>query len=224
MGLGNPEPRYARTRHNAGQVVVERLAERLGARKLAGRYAGRFADVNGPAGPLGLLIPTTYMNLSGDSVGPAAGALRARPERVLVVHDDLDLPFGTVRGKVGGGTGGNNGLKSITARLGSGDYLRVRIGIGRPPAAFRGDDAAWVLSGFSEPAAEVEAMLDRALAMTEAVVADGMEAAIARFHAAEPGARARERRRRREESQAAPAGSPDADADTPADASDPSAS
>lgn len=212
VGLGNPEPRYARTRHNAGQVVVERLAARLGATKFKSRFAGRFAEVKGPRGPLGILVPTTYMNLSGDAVSPAAGSLRATPGQVLVVHDDLDLPFGTLRGKVGGGTGGNNGLKSITARLGTGDYLRIRIGIGRPPADFRGDEAAWVLSHFNEPPAEVEAILDRALAMTETVLADGIEPAIAAFHAAEPGSRARERRRRRDE------GVPPADgADPPSD-------
>ena len=194
-------------------MVVERLAERLGVSRFKSRYAGRFAEVAGPRGPLGLLIPTTYMNLSGDAVSPAAGSLRAAPTQVLVVHDDLDLPFGTVRGKVGGGTGGNNGLKSITARLGTGDYLRIRIGIGRPPAEFRGDEAAWVLSTFSEPAPDVEAMLDRALTMTETVLEGDMEQAIATFHAAEPGSRARERRRRRDET----AG----DDETGADATDP---
>lgn len=139
------------------------------------------------------------MNLSGDSVGPAAGSLHAAPRQVVVVHDDLDLPFGTVRGKVGGGTAGHNGLRSISARLGSGDYVRIRIGIGRPPEDFPGDTAAWVLMAFSEPADDVAAMLDRALVMTEAVLTDGIDSAIARFHAAEPGSRARERQRHRAE-------------------------
>lgn len=178
---------------------MERLADRLGAGRFKQRFAGRFAEANGPDGPLALLIPTTYMNLSGDAVGPAAGTLKARPEQVLVVHDDLDLPFGVVRGKVGGGTGGHNGLRSITSRLGSGGFLRIRIGIGRPPSEFRGDPADWVLMAFSEPADQVEEMLGRALAMTEATIGEGIEAAIARFHASEPGARARERRLRREE-------------------------
>lgn len=199
VGLGNPEPRYARTRHNAGQVVVERLAERMGAGKWTTKYAGRFVELRGPVGPLALLVPTTYMNLSGDAVGPAAGSLRASRAQVLVVHDDLDLPFGTVRGKVGGGSGGHNGLRSITQGLGGADYLRIRIGIGRPPAEFRGDTADWVLMGFTEPADEVEAALTTALAMTEAAVAEGIEAAIARFHASEPGSRARERQMRRDE-------------------------
>jgi PTH1 family peptidyl-tRNA hydrolase len=198
VGLGNPEPRYARTRHNAGQRVVEALAARLGAGRWRRRYAGRLAEARGPAGPLGLLVPTTYMNLSGDSVGPAAGALRAAPEQVLVVHDDLDLPFGAVRGKAGGGTAGHNGLRSLQQGLGSSGYLRVRLGIGRPPPEWRGDAADWVLTAFSEPQVEVETMLETGLSMVETAIADGMDAAIARFHAAEPGARARERRARRE--------------------------
>lgn len=179
---------------------MERLAERLGAGKFKQRYAGRFVELGGPAGPLALLIPTTYMNLSGDSVGPAAGSLKAAPGQVLIVHDELDLPFGVVRGKLGGGTAGHNGLRSISAGLGSGDYPRVRIGIGRPPPEFRGDQAAWVLTGFGEPGDQVDAMLAEALAMTEVTIADGIDAAIARFHAAEPGSRARERQERRDDS------------------------
>ena len=215
VGLGNPEPRYARTRHNAGQIVVERLAERLGAGKFKNRYAGRFVELSGPAGPLALLIPTTYMNLSGESVGPAAGSLKAAPGQVLIVHDELDLPFGVVRGKLGGGTAGHNGLRSITTGLGSGDYPRIRIGIGRPPAEFRGDQAAWVLTTFAQPADEVDAMLAEALAMTEATVAEGIDAAIARFHAAEPGSRARDRRERHDD---LAGDAPDGEADRPPDA------
>lgn len=196
---------------------MERLADRLGAGRFRQRFAGRFAEAKGPDGPLALLVPTTYMNLSGDAVGPAAGSLKARPEQVLVVHDDLDLPFGVVRGKVGGGTGGHNGLRSITSRLGSGDYLRIRIGIGRPPAEFRGDQADWVLMAFSEPAGEVDDMLARALAMTETTLAEGIDAAIATFHASEPGARARERRLRRGDDPEPAEG--DAPPDAPPDAS-----
>ncbi len=213
VGLGNPGTRYARTRHNVGQLVVERLAERLDVRRFAAKYAGRFAEVGTPNGPVGLLIPTTYMNLSGDSVGPAAGALRAARPQVLVVHDELDLPFGVVRGKVGGGTGGHNGLRSLAERLGGQDFLRVRLGIGRPPPAFRGDQADWVLMGFNEPAAQVSAMIDLGVRMVETVIADGMEAAVQRFHSAEPGSRARERRLRKE---AARAADPDTAADAPA--------
>jgi PTH1 family peptidyl-tRNA hydrolase len=196
-GLGNPGPRYAGTRHNAGAMVVELLASRLGAGRFADRYAGRVADARGPAGPVALLIPATYMNESGRSVGPAAGALHAAPEQVLVVHDEIDLPFGTVRGKVGGGAGGHNGVRSVIAGLGTGEFPRLRLGVGRPPADFRGDGADWVLMRFTEPREAVEAMVARAADMAEAALAEGMPAAVNRFHASEPGARSEARRARR---------------------------
>jgi len=138
------------------------------------------------------------MNESGGSVGPAAGALHASPAQVLVVHDEIDLPFGAVRGKAGGGHGGHNGLRSVARGLGSTDFLRIRVGVGRPGPGFRGDEAAWVLRAFDEPTAEVDALLARALAMTEAVLEDGMAAAIARFHARPAGERARARAAQRE--------------------------
>ncbi len=196
-GLGNPEPRYTGTRHNAGQMVVDLLAGRLGAGRFVSRYGGRFAETRGPSGPLALLIPTTFMNNSGDAVGPAAGSLHAAPEQVLVVHDDLDLPFGAVRGKVGGGHGGHNGLRSVNVGLGTGEYPRVRLGIGRPPTEFRGDPADWVLTRFAESRDEVQAMVARATDMVEVALAEGMPAAIERFHASEPGARAKLRAERR---------------------------
>ena len=216
VGLGNPGPRYARTRHNAGQRVVEHLATRLDAGRFATRYGGQFVDARGPHGLLALLIPTTFMNDSGSSVGPAAGSLHASPAQVLVVHDDIDLPFGEVRGKAGGGHGGHNGLRSITEGLGGPGFLRIRLGVGRPGPGFRGNEADWVLRAFDEPLDEVEALLARGLAMTEAVLADGMDAAIARFHARPAGERARARAERR-----ADAG-PDAvpGADTPGGAPD----
>ncbi len=210
VGLGNPGPRYARTRHNAGQRVVEALASRLGGPRFAARYAGDFAEARGPHGPLALLVPTTYMNDSGASVGPAAGSLHAAPAQVLVVHDDIDVPFGEVRGKRGGGHGGHNGLRSIAAGLGSPDFLRVRVGVGRPPPGFRGDEAGWVLRAFDESPAEVDALLTRGLQMTEAVLADGMTAAIARFHARPPGEKARKRAERREGGQSQAGDSPSA--------------
>ena len=198
VGLGNPGAKYARTRHNAGQRVVEELAVRLGAGRFATRYAGEYAEARGPHGPLARLIPTTYMNDSGSSVGPAAGMLHAAPDQVLVVHDDIDVPFGEVRGKRGGGHGGHNGLRSLVAGLGSPDFLRVRVGVGRAPAGFRGDEADWVLRAFDEPADQVQALINAGLAMTEAVLADGMEEAIARFHARPAGERARARAERRQ--------------------------
>jgi len=208
-GLGNPEPRYAWTRHNAGQQVVELLASRLGAGRWVARYGGRFAEARGPSGTVGLLIPTTYMNASGDAVGPAAGSLRASPGQVLVVHDEVDLPFGVVRGKAGGGAGGHNGLRSVIRGLGSGDFPRIRMGVGRPPDDFRGDGADWVLTRFTEPRDEVEAMVGQAADMAEAVLADGIDAAVNRFHASPPGARARARRERREGEEGGPEMAPE---------------
>ncbi len=189
VGLGNPGPKYAGARHNAGEEVVARVAERLGPVRWRDRFGGRCAEVRGPRGPLVLLIPETFMNLSGESVGPAAGMFRITPQEILVVHDEIDLPFGTVRGKVGGGAGGHNGLRSLRAGLGSTDFSRIRVGVGRPPAEWRGDDASWVLGRFSEPPDEVEDLFRRSVAMTEVALTDGVDAAIARFHARPANAR-----------------------------------
>lgn len=189
VGLGNPGPKYAGTRHNAGEDAVARVAEKLGPVRWKNRFGGRCAEVPGPAGPLVILIPETFMNLCGNAVGPAAGSFHIAPEEVLVVHDEIDLPFGIVRGKIGGGTGGHNGLRSLRTGLGSTDFSRIRIGVGRPPDDWRGDGASWVLARFSEPASEVEELLSRAAAMTESALAEGMDAAIARFHARPAGAR-----------------------------------
>ncbi|MFN8109569.1 MAG: aminoacyl-tRNA hydrolase [Thermoleophilia bacterium] len=219
VGLGNPGARYAATRHNAGQRVVEELARRLGVSRFTDRFAGRFAETRGPAGPVALLIPTTFMNDSGRSAGPAMGSLRITPQQVLVVHDEIDLPFGVVRGKRGGGHGGHNGLRSLDQGLGSRDYPRVRLGVGRPGLEFRGDEAAWVLASFSESSGEVSELIDRGAGMVESCLAEGLEAAVARHHAAEPGARARARAERR--AQAAEQGAADAapeDAPEPGDA------
>lgn len=210
VGLGNPGSRYAATRHNAGQMVVEELALRLGISRFSEKFAGRWAETRGPGGPVALLIPTTFMNESGRSVGPAAGSLRIAPEQVLVVHDEIDLPFGTVRGKRGGGHGGHNGLRSIDQGLGSRAYARVRIGVGRPGPDFRGDEAAWVLSAFGEPKDEVVTMLEAGLRMVETALEEGIDTAIARHHAAAPGARAQARAERR-----AAAADPDTSEETP---------
>jgi PTH1 family peptidyl-tRNA hydrolase len=197
VGLGNPGPRYAGTRHNVGVMVLEELARRLGAGKPVTRFAGRYRDVRGPGGPLGLLVPETFMNESGRSVGPAAGSLRIDPAQVLVVHDEIDLPFGVVRGKRGGGSGGHNGLRSVEQGLGSREFLRIRVGVGRQSDDFRGDEAAWVLANFSEPREQVQALILSATDLAEAALSDGIDAAIAVHHAQPPGARARARAERR---------------------------
>lgn len=197
VGLGNPGARYARTRHNIGRDTVEDLAQRIGAGKPRRKFGGAIADARGPSGPLVLLIPETFMNESGRSVGPAAGSLGITPGEVLVVHDEIDLPFGEVRGKLGGGTAGHNGLRSIETGLGSREFGRIRVGVGRPGPDWRGSDADWVLARFSEDADAVSALRARALQMAEAALEHGLAAAIERFHARPAGDRARARAERR---------------------------
>lgn len=211
VGLGNPGLRYARTRHNVGQMVLEELARRLDAGRPASRFAGTYREARGPSGPLGLLVPETFMNESGRSVGPAAGSLRLDAGQVLVIHDEIDLPFGVVRGKRGGGAGGHNGVRSVEQGLGSTEFLRIRVGVGRQPPEFRGDEAAWVLANFTEARDEVEALITRAVAVAETALADGIEAAIAAHHAQPPGTRSRQRAERRADDAPETAPEPDAD-------------
>jgi PTH1 family peptidyl-tRNA hydrolase len=187
VGLGNPGDRYRATRHNVGFRVLEQLAERWGRPAFRSKFAGELATVEsrGKHGPEKhyLLKPQTYMNVSGDSVQPAMAFFRLSPADLLVVHDELDLPFGRLLLKSGGGSGGHNGLKSITARLGTDAYKRLRVGIGRPPADFRGDVADFVLQAFPPPedAALIE-LLDRASDAVEMLLDEGMEAAMNRVN------------------------------------------
>jgi PTH1 family peptidyl-tRNA hydrolase len=197
VGLGNPGARYARTRHNIGRDAVEDLAQQLDAGKPKRRFAGEIAEARGPAGPVALLIPGTFMNDSGRSVGPAAGSLGIAPHQVLVVHDEIDIPFGEVRGKLGGGTAGHNGLRSIETGLGSRDFARIRVGVGRPGADWRGTDADWVLARFSEDPEEVSDLRDRAVLMIMSALGDGLATAIERFHARPAGEKASARAARR---------------------------
>jgi PTH1 family peptidyl-tRNA hydrolase len=153
VGLGNPGPRYAGNRHNVGQMVVAQLAADLGAtlsthRSRAQVAEARLPPVGGrPGARLVLAAPTSYMNESGGQVVSAVRFFKVPPERLLVVHDELDLPFGDVVLKRGGGEGGHNGLRSLSASLGTRDYARLRVGIGRPPG--RMDPADFVLRDFS---------------------------------------------------------------------------
>ena len=147
VGLGNPGPSYSGNRHNAGFLVLDLLAERVGGRFKA--HKGR-ADVieSRLAGQRAVLMkPKCYMNESGGPVASLKSFFKAPPERIVVVHDELDIPFGSVRLKLGGGDNGHNGLRSITSALGTRDYLRVRFGVGRPPG--RQDPADFVLKDFS---------------------------------------------------------------------------
>ncbi len=172
VGLGNPGPEYERTRHNIGAVVAQLLAGRWGLAKPKTKYAGRISEGRaGPGGPrVAILVPQTYMNESGRSVGPARGALKVPLERVLVVHDEIDLPFGEIRARLGGGLAGHNGLRSIRAALGSPDFMRVRVGVGRPPTTDPDEVAGYVLSRFREPADEVQALAERAADAAESLV------------------------------------------------------
>jgi PTH1 family peptidyl-tRNA hydrolase len=149
VGLGNPGKRYAETRHNVGFRVVERVVERAGAGPWREKFSGHLAEFELEGQRVSALKPQTYMNESGRSVGAAVTFHKLTPGQVVVVHDEMDLPFGVVRLKKGGGEAGNNGLRSISQHLGTRDYVRVRVGIGKPPPDFRGDGAAFVLEGFA---------------------------------------------------------------------------
>jgi PTH1 family peptidyl-tRNA hydrolase len=183
VGLGNPGPRYASTRHNIGFMVADVLAGRMGgafkahkrsgAEVLTGRLAHR---------PVVLAKPRVYMNESGRQVGPLAKFYSVRPADVIVIHDDLDIDFGRVRLKTGGGEGGHNGLRSIAAALGTKEFQRVRIGIGRPPG--RKDPAAFVLEPFtSAERGEVPTLCELAADATELLIGAGLEAAQNQVHA-----------------------------------------
>ncbi|MGI5126104.1 aminoacyl-tRNA hydrolase [Pseudonocardia sp. CA-107938] len=184
VGLGNPGPEYAGTRHNVGFRVVELLAARAGGGKFS-RHRKANADVlEGRLGERRVVLakPRTYMNVSG---GPVAGLLQYYSvplADLVVVHDELDIDFGVIRLKRGGGEGGHNGLRSISASVGSKDYLRVRFGIGRPPG--RQDPADFVLKRFSAvEAKELDFAVDLAADATESLLADGLEPAQNKFHA-----------------------------------------
>jgi PTH1 family peptidyl-tRNA hydrolase len=172
VGLGNPGSRYEHTRHNIGARIAQTLSARWGLPKPKARYNGLISEGRtGPGGPrVAVLVPQTFMNESGRSVGPARGALRLPLERVLVLHDEIDLPFGEIRTRLGGGLAGHNGLKSVRSALGSPDFMRVRVGVGRPPTTDPDEVADYVLSRFCEPPDEVHAVLERAADEAERVV------------------------------------------------------
>ena len=151
VGLGNPGDRYARTRHNVGFEVAKLLAERLGLPKFKTKYGGLYSE----GGRVAVLLPQTYMNESGNSVGPARGALGVDLDHVIAVHDEIDLPFGTVEVRTGGGLAGHNGLKSLKQGLGSGEFTRVRVGVGRPDSTDPEVVSRWVLGRFQEDPREL---------------------------------------------------------------------
>jgi len=172
VGLGNPGTRYAGTRHNIGFEIAGELARRWDLPRAKEKYRGLLTEGRtGPGGPrVAVLLPQTYMNDAGKSVGPARGAYKLALERVLVVHDEIDLPFGDVRTRVGGGLAGHNGLKSLKAELGGADFARVRVGVGRPDSSDPEIVSAHVLGAFDEPTRDVAELVDRAVAAAEAIV------------------------------------------------------
>ncbi|MCG7582293.1 aminoacyl-tRNA hydrolase [Mycolicibacterium sp. OfavD-34-C] len=183
VGLGNPGPNYAKTRHNVGFMVADILADRLGdgfkvhkksgAEVATGRLAGRSVV---------LAKPRVYMNESGRQVGPLAKFYSVSPADIVVIHDELDIDFGRIRLKRGGGEGGHNGLRSVASALGTKDFQRVRIGIGRPPG--RQDPAAYVLQPFSTGERdEVPTICEQAADATELLIAEGLEPAQNTVHA-----------------------------------------
>ena len=178
-GLGNPGPRYERSPHNVGFQVARELVRRWELGKPKKKYAGLFSDGRtGPGGPrVGVLLPQTYMNESGSSVGPARGALGVPLGRVVVVHDEIDLPFGRVEARLGGGLAGHNGLKSLKAGLGSADFRRIRVGVGRPDTTDPEIISAHVLGRFAEPKEEVRALVERAADELERLVTEPEPAA-----------------------------------------------
>ena len=158
VGLGNPGDRYARTRHNVGFEVAKLAAERWGMPKFKQKYGGLFTQ----DGRRAVLLPQTWMNESGSSAGPARGALGVDLDHVVAVHDEIDLPFGRVEVRTGGGLAGHNGLKSLKQGLGSGDFTRVRVGVGRPDSTDPEVVSRYVLGRFSENPEDVRALLEDA--------------------------------------------------------------
>lgn len=180
-GLGNPGPEYAHNRHNVGFMVADRLRGVLrGAGAFREKFSGEIAKGALAGAEVVVLRPLTFMNRSGRSVQAAAAFFQIAVQDIVVVHDDLDLPWQTVRVKVGGGSGGHNGLKSVTADLGSPDYLRVRVGIGRPT---QGTAESYVLSDFSDiESSELPAVVDRAVRAIEVILDKGVERAMNEFN------------------------------------------
>jgi peptidyl-tRNA hydrolase, PTH1 family len=179
-GLGNPGREYEHTRHNLGWLVLEELARRHGG-SWRSKFSGSLAEVRLDGLRLALLKPETYMNESGRSVGAAARFFKVEPERLLVVHDDVDLEPGRLQARAGGGLAGHNGLRSLAQDLGSQEFERLRIGVGRPG---RGDPRSvsdWVLSGFA-PEDDLEGLVSRASDAVETIASQGLGAAQATFN------------------------------------------
>jgi PTH1 family peptidyl-tRNA hydrolase len=180
VGLGNPGRAYAGNRHNVGFMVVDELARRHGG-SFRGKFSGQLTDVRVDGARAALLKPETYMNESGRSVQAAAAFYKLEPDEVLVVHDEGDFDLGRIQARLGGGLAGHNGLRSIAQALATQDFLRVRVGVGRPE---RGDPrplADWVLADF-EPHEDVETIVTQAADAVETIVTSGLDEAQRRFN------------------------------------------
>ena len=179
-GLGNPGREYERTRHNIGWRVVDELARRHSG-SFRSKFDGQLSEVRLGDLRLALLKPETYMNISGKSISAARRFFKADPETLVIVHDDVDLEPGRIQARSGGGLAGHNGLRSIAAALGTQDFLRLRVGVGRPGRGDRRPVADYVLSEF-EPELDVDALVARAADAVETIAKDGLEPAQQRFN------------------------------------------
>ena len=179
IGLGNPGDRYARTRHNVGFEVAALAAERWGLPRAKKRYSSLITEGRaGPGGPrVAVLLPQTYMNESGSAVSPARGALGVELDHVVAVHDEIDLPFGRIEARLGGGLAGHNGLKSLKRGLGSAEFRRVRVGVGRPDTTDPEIVSAHVLGRFSEPRDDVRALVEAAADELERLISSSSSSA-----------------------------------------------
>lgn len=196
VGLGNPGREYEETRHNVGFMVADMLAERAGARISDKKFKARVGRGRLKGEDCLLMKPETFMNLSGESVGPALGFYKLSTEQVIVVHDELDLPLGKVKLKKGGGHGGHNGLRSLKKHLPDDGFLRIRIGIGRPPP--RWDSADYVLSRFTrEEWADVDRAVNEAADAVEAILGLGVSKAMGRVNRDPDRERAKAERKRK---------------------------
>jgi len=179
-GLGNPGREYERTRHNAGWMVIDELARRHSG-SFRSKFDGQLAEVRLDGLRLALLKPETYMNVSGKSISAAQRFFKVNPDALLVAHDDVDLESGRLQARAGGGLAGHNGLRSIAETLGTQDFLRLRIGVGRPGRGDRRPVADYVLSRF-DPEQDVDALISRAADAVETIASEGVEPAQQRFN------------------------------------------
>ncbi len=180
VGLGNPGKEHARDRHNVGWLVVDELARRHDG-SFKSKFSGQLAEIRVDGLKLALLKPVTYMNLSGNSLGAAARFFKLPVEQIAVVHDEVDLEPGRIQVRLGGGLAGHNGLRSIRQALGSAEFLRVRVGVGRPGRGDRRPVADYVLSSFA-PEEDAEGLVSRAADAVEALANEGLEVAQRRFN------------------------------------------